>query len=496
MALQHLLTGLNGSLPLTYTCICTVLSIFTIAVYRLWFHPLRHVSGPFVARTTELWRTSRYFKGTRHRDILALHRQYGSVVRISNNEVSVVHPDLASSTNWYDTWKAIGGTKSTAANSFFNTTDPKEHAFLRNRVSAVYSMSYFVALDDKIQPIMDNLLDRFEDITREGAALSLSHWVSFFTYDVVGKICLGKPLGFVRDGKDVDGFIRAVHNAFYWIANMGYLPGQAFVMMHPVMVWLGQVIGLRRTDFATAFGKMSIEQVLKRKNDKPQEPTNPRRCQQSWLKSGISSLPVQTKADKTSIAIKAVLGPILQDKARYRRLQAELDEALSEDPQRKLPYSTIKDLPFLAACIKEGFRMHPSIVYQLPRKAPAGGITFDGHFIPPSATISMSALAQNWCQEIFANDADRRRPERWIVGEGSSEEEIKLMERNLASFGYGSRTCIGRNLATFEVCKFVSQLLTRFDVDLVDRDQPWSIRSLWFAEVDNMSVKLRKRDVA
>lgn len=33
-------------------------------------------------------------KGTWHNDILEVHRRYGSIVRISPNEVSVVHPDL------------------------------------------------------------------------------------------------------------------------------------------------------------------------------------------------------------------------------------------------------------------------------------------------------------------------------------------------------------------------------------------------------------------
>lgn len=73
----------------------SVLSIFvSLVAYRLFFHPLKNVPGPFLARITELWRTSKYFKGTWHTDILELHRRYGSVVRISPNEVSVVHPDL------------------------------------------------------------------------------------------------------------------------------------------------------------------------------------------------------------------------------------------------------------------------------------------------------------------------------------------------------------------------------------------------------------------
>jgi hypothetical protein len=71
---------LSASLPLTI-------------IYRIFFHPLRHIPGPFAARFTEVWRTWRYARGNWHEDILNLHRQYGPVVRLSPNEVSIVDKD-------------------------------------------------------------------------------------------------------------------------------------------------------------------------------------------------------------------------------------------------------------------------------------------------------------------------------------------------------------------------------------------------------------------
>lgn len=105
----------------------------------------------------------------------------------------------------------------------------------------------------------------------------------------------------------------------------------------------------------------------------------------------------------------------------------------------------------------------------------------------------MSPLAQKRCKSIFGDDADEWKPERWIQGEGSSEERIKMMNKYLATFGYGSRTCIGRNLATFEVYKFVAQILTRYDVEIANPEHPWVVRSLWFAELENMVIKLKRR---
>ncbi|RDW68964.1 uncharacterized protein DSM5745_08724 [Aspergillus mulundensis] len=137
---------------------------------------------------------------------------------------------------------------------------------------------------------------------------------------------------------------------------------------------------------------------------------------------------VAAGADTTSVALKAVLGPILHNRARYQRLRAELGDGVSSSKESTFTYSAVKGLPFITACIKEGFRMHSSIVYQLPRQAPAEGISFDGHFLPPNATISMSALDRNRCQTISGTDTDTWRQERWLGVKGSSEDEVNLME--------------------------------------------------------------------
>lgn len=75
--------------PLTWVYGVVGLLIW-IVFYRLFLHPLAGVPGPFVARFTGLWRTTKYFQGTWYQDILGLHKKYGRVVRIAPNEVSFV----------------------------------------------------------------------------------------------------------------------------------------------------------------------------------------------------------------------------------------------------------------------------------------------------------------------------------------------------------------------------------------------------------------------
>lgn len=63
------------------------------AIYYCWFHQLRQVPGPFLARFSQAWRNIRYFKGSWLQDVIDLHEKYGNVVRIAPNEVSFVDRD-------------------------------------------------------------------------------------------------------------------------------------------------------------------------------------------------------------------------------------------------------------------------------------------------------------------------------------------------------------------------------------------------------------------
>ncbi|KAI0418848.1 cytochrome P450 [Xylaria grammica] len=489
---------------------------FSVSVYRLYAHPLRKVPGPFLARITELWRTVHYFRGTWFDDILELHRKYGPVVRISPNEVSVVSPDLTklvyshgkgtTKTDWYDIW-AVVGESSNKLRGIFDTTDPKEHSFLRKRVSTIYSLSYLISLEPKVQGVINSLWKRFDELEQKQEPINFSIWVSYFTYDVVSTLCLGEPLGLIREGADNQKFIENVHRSFYWLSNTGFLPFSCQKLINLIAGFFERVFGLEIAGSVTSFIQFAASKINERRKSPSVENSD---MLDHFLKmkdregkivgdmgiyGEIGNL-LAAGADTTSVGIKAVIGPILRDPPRYRRLQSELDDAYKASGislGQPISYNILKDLPFLQACVKEGTRIHPSIIYQLPRHAPASGVQLEGFFIDPSSTISTSPLAQNRCKALFGDDANEWKPERWIPGEINTEEQIRFMDKNLATFGYGSRTCIGRNLATIEMTKFLAEILTRYDLELLNEPKPWSIHSQWFAEIHNMMILLHKR---
>jgi len=61
-------------------------SVFaSIAIYRLFFHPLKHYRGPFWARLTIWWKVKHIAQeGPHYALVNKLHQQYGDIVRTGN----------------------------------------------------------------------------------------------------------------------------------------------------------------------------------------------------------------------------------------------------------------------------------------------------------------------------------------------------------------------------------------------------------------------------
>jgi cytochrome P450 len=59
----------------------------------------------------------------------------------------------------------------------------------------------------------------------------------------------------------------------------------------------------------------------------------------------------------------------------------------------------------------------------------------------------------------------------------------------------GPRTCIGKNIALVEMNKWIAQFFRHFDVEIVNKEQPFKLRSFWFANQEEFYVRIKKRMV-
>jgi len=139
------------------------------------------------------------------------------------------------------------------------------------------------------------------------------------------------------------------------------------------------------------------------------------------------------------------------------------------EPSFPTSYDEVKQIGYLEGVIKEALRLHSSTSFNLQRVTGPQGLQLpNGVRIPPRVNIGSPAGAINQDSRVFGTDSELYKPERWMQGEKETfdayQERRKLMERTDLSFGHGSRTCIGKNIALMEMFKAVATLVGQFKV--------------------------------
>ena len=110
-------------------------------------------------------------------------------------------------------------------------------------------------------------------------------------------------------------------------------------------------------------------------------------------------------------------------------------------------------------------RLLPAVGMPLVRVVPEGGAHICDRYFPQGTIIGVHAWVAHQNTGVFGNDAAEFRPERWLKSE-SDESTLAEMEHYFLSWGAGSRTCLGRNVALLEMLKVVPEIVRNFDFEM------------------------------
>ena len=171
-------------------------------------------------------------------------------------------------------------------------------------------------------------------------------------------------------------------------------------------------------------------------------------------------------SETTGISLAAIFYFLVKHPACYDKLMRELDGAfdsgaIENRPSGLVSWAESQTLPYLDACIKEAFRLHPAAGLPLERIVPEGGMEICGEYIKGGTIVGCNAWVIHRRPEVFGDHVDTYRPERWIEAD---KEARSVMEATLFQFGAGARTCIGKNISLLEIYKVVPSFLRRFEV--------------------------------
>ncbi|MAD83941.1 MAG: hypothetical protein CL912_13345 [Deltaproteobacteria bacterium] len=163
-------------------------------------------------------------------------------------------------------------------------------------------------------------------------------------------------------------------------------------------------------------------------------------------------------SDTTAVAVRIIFLHLMSNPRILSRFRAEFSRASISSPIRD---SEARNLPYLQAIIKEGLRYWPPVVGLMAKEVPPAGDVINGMFIPGGTSIGYDAFGIFRDKEIFGEDADVFRPERWLK---DSAEKIKELEQTLdLVFSFGKYQCLGRNVALMELNKVFVEVRNRVD---------------------------------
>lgn len=501
-------------------------------------HGLNRYPGPFLASLTDWWRFWIVYKRRPEVEHIRLHEKHGDVVRLGPNALSFSDPKALKTiyglnkgftkTEFYPVQQAVASGHRLP--SLFSTTSEAFHAQLRRSVNSAFSMTTLIQYEPFVDSTTELFLSQTEKLyVNTGTACNFSRWLQFYAFDVIGEMTYSKRHGFLEENRDIDGIIDYVANLFDYAAPIGQIPFLDLLFLkNPIWLLLGKY-GLVDGTFPVA--KFARARMLERyptsSNPKSATILPSTEPTAESKKPDLLSKFVQAKYDRpefmndslvmtmavsmafagsetTAISLSSVFYYLLKNprcmEEVYRELDSKAKEGFFGDYENGLvTWTESQKLPYLDACIKEAFRLHPAPGLTLERIVPPQGADIAGHFVKGGTIVGCSAWVMHRRKEIFGEDVEVYRPERWLADEtkdrNAEEKRIKEMTGTMLQFGAGARTCIGKNISLLEMYKVVPSFLRRFEIRLENPTKEWTIHNAWFVRQLNFNTTFHRREL-
>ncbi|KAI7230270.1 hypothetical protein KC330_g7052 [Hortaea werneckii] len=493
MAIANLLPEVSYPHLVLTTGLIAITYLLSAVVYRLYFHPLAKYPGPFWARLSVIpswWHTQ---KQDRHVWLYSLQEEYGTTFRYRPDAVLVNTPtafktifgprgNVKKSDDYYRVWPKTIDVKST-----WNVTDVHEHARKRRVLNHAFSEKALRSAEPSVHSNVDRWLDLFQEQGANGAkSFNMAHKINYLVFDILGDLCFGKSFGMKEPNSEVTNipeilaeFLSLMNPicfspfASWWVwlkpRGLDYLINLA---APPALKNWENFVGRCRTERSRVQDEYERQEKPEAEQQKDFfywfwhaiDPETGRKGYDLNELYGELELMIVAGSDTTSIVMSAMLFYMARNPDIQAKLAAEVRSTFTEAGEIKAG-AQLSSCKYLRAFIQEACRMNAPVPAEPARTVMAGGTTVDGEFFPEGTKISIGMYCLSYNREIYP-EPFKFSPERWIVDEKdpASRAKVEAAESAFCAFSFGSRGCIGKNLAWLEMSIVMAKLVHRFEV--------------------------------
>ncbi|KAJ8090639.1 hypothetical protein PM082_018196 [Marasmius tenuissimus] len=476
-------------LTLSYLTFFAVLLI-SIVLYRLSpFHPLANVPGPALAKVSKFYGVYVWIKGQRHIHYKQLHEEYGPIVRIAPNEISVT--DL-------DAMKAVLGPGGCIKGQSYSTRrDERTEGSLlaltgdarikRRRVWARgMSTEAMREYEIAVKPLVTKLSERFSEQAYK--VVDIGEWFNYFSFDFSVEIAFGGG-SFMLNKGDTTELWEAMDKFAFGIEFLSHIP------------WLLNLFrdlpipkpALRIRNLGIELATKRMQQGARRKDLWYHLTDEAGLEKEKPSASAVSSdgvLAIMAGADTTSTALRNFFFLILAHPDCYKQLQAEIDSVYPPESDA-MDTSKHSSLEYLNACLNESLRLIPPLPTGGLREVPkgCGGRIIAGHFIPEGTQVHVPHYTVQRSAENYY-DPDNFIPSRWLTPTPIATEAF-------IPFSYGPEYCIGKHLAKrvmiMVVCLLMQNQEFKFADDFDWESWPGRIKDYFVCSREPLNVVVTPR---
>ncbi|NWU26214.1 CP24A protein, partial [Dyaphorophyia castanea] len=341
-----------------------------------------------------------------------------------------------------------------------------------------------VKLDTTINEVLEDFMNRIDEICdHNGQMEDIYSEFNKWSFESICLVLYGKRFGLLQqDVKEESlNFIKAVKTMMATFGMMMVTPVELHKGLN-TKVWQAHT---KAWDDIFKTAKHAIDCRLQRHRGCPQEDLlcdiySGGHLSRKELYAAIAELHI-AGVETTANSLLWALYNISRNPHVQQKLFQEIQRVLA--PQESPRAESLRNMPYLKACLKESMRLTPSVPFTTR--------TIDtemvlGNYVLPKGTVLMINSHALGCSEEYFRGWAEFRPERWL-------QRGSIHPFSHVPFGIGKRMCVGRRVAELQLHLALCWLVRKYWVVATDQEPVETLHSGTLIPSRALPIAFRRR---